>query len=75
MRQTLPGPEGLSRVCLVGLLVLLCLSLALPVSARVPARSAILYNMTSGKVLYAQNAAATIPPASLAKLMTMMLTL
>lgn len=75
MRQTLPGPEGLSRFCLVGLLVLLCLSLALPVSARVPARSAILYNLTSGKVLYAQNADTSIPPASLTKIMTMMLTL
>lgn len=75
MRQTLLRPEGLSRFCLVGLLVLLSLSLALPVSARVPARSAILYNLSSGKVLYAQNADATIPPASLTKLMTMMLTL
>ena len=75
MRQNLPWPERLSRCCLVALLVLLCLCLALPAAARVPARSAILYNMTSGKILYTQNADASIPPASLTKLMTMLLTL
>lgn len=75
MRQNLPWPERLSRCCLIALLVLLCLCLALPAAARVPARSAILYNMTSGKILYTQNADASIPPASLTKLMTMLLTL
>ncbi|MCI7569840.1 MAG: D-alanyl-D-alanine carboxypeptidase [Desulfovibrio sp.] len=75
MRPIPSRPEGLLRFFLAGLLVLLVLTPALSASARVPARSAILYNLTTGKVLYAQNADTTIPPASLTKLMTMMLTL
>lgn len=75
MRPNPCCPEILRTLCLVGLLLILSLNLAQPIAARVPARSAILFNMTSGKVLYAQNADASIPPASLTKLMTMMLTL
>ncbi len=41
---------------------------------RVNARSAILYDMNTGKVLYEQNADALIPPASLTKLITLYLT-
>ena len=75
MRQNPPLSERLLRVCLAALLVPLCLTLALPVAARVPAASAILFNQTTGMLLYTQNADASIPPASLTKLMTMMLTL
>ena len=67
--------EGLRRACLSGVFLLLSLTLALPVAARVPAESAILFNQTTGTLLYAQNPDASIPPASLTKLMTMMLTL
>jgi D-alanyl-D-alanine carboxypeptidase (penicillin-binding protein 5/6) len=38
------------------------------------ARSAILYDMASGKVLYEQNADLQIPPASLTKILTLYLT-
>ncbi len=41
---------------------------------RVNARSAIVYDMASGKVLYEQNADELIPPASLTKIVTLYLT-
>lgn len=41
---------------------------------RVNARSAIVYDMASGKVLYEQNADAQIAPASLTKILTLYLT-
>lgn len=75
MRHIPTSSSGLSRLFLVCTVLLLCLSLALPAAARVPARSAVLFNMTTGKILYDQNADASIPPASLTKLMTMMLAL
>lgn len=60
------------------LLPLLC-ALALPQGAALaaarPARSAILVNLDTGKVLYEKNADAPIPPASLTKIMTMYLAL
>lgn len=43
--------------------------------ARVSARAAIMVNLDTGKVLYEKNADQTIPPASLAKIMTMFLAL
>lgn len=44
-------------------------------AARIPAKSAILVDMDSGKVLYEKNADQPIPPASLTKIMTMYLAL
>lgn len=52
-------------------LVLCCLFYALPAGADLDVRSAILYDMRSGRELYAQNADRAIPPASLTKIMTM----
>ena len=60
------------------LLLLLALQLVLAPAALAAlggVRSAILINMNTGKVLFAKNADAAIPPASLTKVMTMYLTL
>jgi D-alanyl-D-alanine carboxypeptidase (penicillin-binding protein 5/6) len=43
--------------------------------AAVPARSAILINRDTGRILYAQHADTPVPPASLAKVMTLFLAL
>lgn len=43
--------------------------------AALPVRAAILINIDSGRILYSQNTQASIPPASLTKIMTMFLTL
>lgn len=40
-----------------------------------PSRAALLYNLTTGKILYERRASLPVPPASLTKLMTMYLTL
>jgi len=56
------------------LAVCVCLALgaaALPAKAELNARAAILMDMSSGKILYAQDADAGIAPASLTKIMTM----
>ncbi len=39
----------------------------------IPAKSALLMDVTTGKVLYAQNEAEALPPASVTKVMTMLL--
>lgn len=63
--------------CLGGLLSALCLALlpATPAASGLPARSAILVNLGTGRILYEKNADAAIPPASLTKIMTMYLAL
>lgn len=66
-------PARLSATCLLLLLPLLCVLLPAAGLAAVPARSAILVNLDSGRVLYEKNADAAIPPASLTKIMTMYL--
>lgn len=48
---------------------------AAPTYAAISARAAILVNLGTGKVLYERNAKTPIPPASLTKIMTMLLTL
>lgn len=55
------------------LLAALCcvLLMALPASANLDVRSAILMDMNTGKIMYSQNADRKIPPASLTKIMTM----
>ena len=42
-------------------------------SPQLPVRSALLYNMTTGKILYQHNPHLQIPPASLTKVMTLFL--
>ncbi|WP_241159349.1 MULTISPECIES: D-alanyl-D-alanine carboxypeptidase family protein [unclassified Desulfovibrio] len=70
-------PARLSATCLLWLLPLLGILLlpAAGLAAGVPARSAILVNMDTGRVLYEKNADSPIPPASLTKIMTMYLAL
>lgn len=54
--------------------ILLCAQYLLYVpqaQAKLAVRSAILLNMNTGRILYEQNADASIPPASLTKIMTM----
>ena len=51
--------------------IALAVCLAAPACANLNVRGAILYNMQSGKVLYAQDADRRIAPASLTKIMTM----
>lgn len=66
-----------SARCFGWLLPTLCLALlpaAAPASG-LPARSAILVNLGTGRILYEKNADAAIPPASLTKIMTMYLAL
>ncbi len=46
-----------------------------PAHAALPVRAAIMVNLTTGRVLYEQQADTVIPPASLAKIMTMFVTL
>ena len=54
-------------VCLLG-------TMAVPVSAaEVPAKSAVLMDVETGQVLYQQNAHQPLPPASVTKVMTMLL--
>ena len=55
-------------LCILCVLAVLCPTAAW---AKLPVRSAILYNMTTGKVLYEQNADQRIPPASLTKVLSM----
>jgi D-alanyl-D-alanine carboxypeptidase (penicillin-binding protein 5/6) len=60
--------------CFFRLSLIVCLTLAamvLPAGANLNVRSAILMDMNTGRVLYAQNADIRIPPASLTKIMTM----
>ncbi|MDR2819488.1 MAG: D-alanyl-D-alanine carboxypeptidase [Desulfovibrio sp.] len=54
---------------------LICCVLSAPARAAVPARSAILVNRDTGRILYAQHADIPVPPASLAKVMTLFLAL
>ena len=59
-------------LCVFGLLA------AVPLPARavdmaLPAKSAVLMDVATGQVLYAQNAHAPLPPASVTKVMTMLL--
>ena len=64
----------MKRICL---LLICCLMLtALPVQATqldVPGKSALLMDMTTGKVLYEKNAHEKLAPASVTKVMTMLL--
>ena len=64
----------MKRICL---LLICCLMLAaLPVQAAqldVPGKSALLMDMTTGKVLYEKNAHEKLAPASVTKVMTMLL--
>ena len=67
----------MKRVFLV-LSVLVMLVGLLPVGAQavemdIPAKSALLMDVATGKVLYEQNAAEALPPASVTKVMTMLL--
>ena len=60
------------------ILWVLVLALLLPVSAKaapmdLPAKSAVLMEVSTGKVLYEQNAHQPLPPASVTKVMTMLL--
>ena len=56
------------------ILLVLCLMGAVPVSAEeVPAKSALLMDIGTGTVLYEQNAHQPLPPASVTKIMTMLL--
>ena len=82
MLSTKPGFATLSlrqkgRVLLLGLfLCTLLLPLTLfsgKVQAGIPVKSAIVLNMTTGRILYQKNADLRIPPASLTKVMTSML--
>ena len=63
----------------VGMIVVICLLLTLlPVPSRglqpeVPGKSALLMDMTTGTVLYEHNAHEALPPASVTKVMTMLL--
>lgn len=63
----------------VGMIVVVCLLLTLlPVPSRglqpeVPGKSALLMDMTTGTVLYEHNAHEALPPASVTKVMTMLL--
>ena len=60
-------------------LFFLCVLVLIPpapsFAASLPVRACLLYNMTTGKVLYEQNAHQRIPPASLTKIMTLYLAL
>ena len=56
------------------ILLVLCLVGAVPVqAAEVPAKSALLMDVGTGQVLYEQNAHQPLPPASVTKIMTMLL--
>lgn len=71
LRKCSGGPSSLRILCVLPfLLCILCVS---PAWAQLAVRSAILLNMNSGRILYEQNADASIPPASLTKIMTMYL--
>ncbi len=59
----------------LGLIAALLVFTALPALANLEVRSAILYDMKSGKVIYAQDADRRIAPASLTKIMTMYVTM
>ena len=60
-------------LCLI--LSLICCIPSLPARAALPVRAAMLVNLDTGRILYEQNADATVPPASLTKLMSMFLTM
>ena len=69
-------PARISAFSLIWLLALPVLLLPCAGhAAGLPARSAILVNLDSGRVLYEKNADSPIPPASLTKIMTMYLAL
>ena len=59
------------------LMIIILLAAALPVSARaemdIPGKSALLMDVSTGTVLYEQNAHEPLPPASVTKVMTMLL--
>ena len=59
------------------LIIIILLAAALPVSARaemaIPGKSALLMDVSTGTVLYEQNAHEPLPPASVTKVMTMLL--
>lgn len=68
--RTLSSIWSLRALCL-GLLVLYACVLPQEAYARIQARSAILYNATTGRVLYSQNPNQRIAPASLTKIMSL----
>lgn len=57
--------------CLIPLLTLFFCVLPHAAFAKLNARSAVLYNVSTGRVLYSQNATEAIAPASLTKVMTL----
>lgn len=59
------------RNIVISLLTLFFCVLPHDALAKLHARSVILYNATSGRILYSQNATASIAPASLTKVMTL----
>ena len=64
------------RICLLLMSVLLLGTLCMPVcgaALEVPAKSAFLMDVTTGTVLYENNAHEALPPASVTKVMTMLL--
>lgn len=71
----------MSRIISSVLAVILVLSLTIPVLAEVPdntpfdvkADSALLMDQATGEVLYAKNAEQALPPASVTKIMTLLL--
>ena len=66
----------MKKVLSVALLVLLLAGLCLPAKAvdmNIPAKSALLMDVATGQVLYEQNAHEALAPASVTKVMTMLL--
>ena len=71
----------MSRIISSVLAVILVLSLTIPVLAEVPdntpfdvkSDSALLMDQATGEVLYAKNAEQALPPASVTKIMTLLL--
>lgn len=62
----------------LGILITICIAVSfLPVAGaaegEVPAKSAVLMEVSTGKILYEQNAHEALPPASVTKVMTMLL--
>ena len=58
---------------LAAVLVVLCLPMGVKAAPAVAAKSAVLLDMATGQVLYEQNAHEMLPPASVTKVMTMLL--
>lgn len=59
------------RVLLICLVVLNCWVFPTDANARIQARAAILYNESTGRILYQKNPNHRIPPASLTKIMSL----